>query len=83
MPTSTEISNSVGGQLNRLLAYMPMWLSSVVYTALTGLCFGLIYRLMHLLIIRWWAAAIVVVAVGITWGTIAYRTRVNARPVVG
>jgi hypothetical protein len=80
METLNKKENSVNERWNRFMSGRPMWISILVYTGLAGIAFGLVYLLMHLLIVQWWVAVIVVVAIGATWGVINHRLRSRENP---
>ena len=51
----------------------PLWAFLLIYTALSGIGFGLMLLLIFLLTLKWWVASIAVVSMGLTWGTLAHR----------
>ena len=55
------------------LSNKPIWLYWIVYTALIGLLFGLFYIAMFLLLLQWWVPVIVILAVGMIWGTFTFK----------
>jgi len=64
---------TVSGRFGAFMAGKPLWAFLIVYTILAGLGFGLLYTLMYLLLLRWWGAAITVLAIGAIWGFSAHR----------
>jgi membrane protein required for beta-lactamase induction len=80
METLNEKENSVNERWNRFMSGRSMWVSILVYTVLAGIAFGLVYLLMHILIVQWWVAVIVVVAIGATGGVSNHRSRSRESP---
>ncbi|PKL23314.1 MAG: hypothetical protein CVV47_15395 [Spirochaetae bacterium HGW-Spirochaetae-3] len=68
----SEIGKSPAEKLMSLLAGKPIWVSWIVFTALSGVCFGVFYTAMYLLALKWWVAALVIIAFGMVWGSLAY-----------
>jgi hypothetical protein len=49
-----------------------MWAFWIAYTVLSGILFGIFYTAMYLMAQLWWVPIIVVIAVGMIWGTLVY-----------
>lgn len=67
-----EVGKSVQKDFTSFLSGRPMWAYWIAYTALSGILFGVFYTAMFLMASRWWIPIIIVVAVGMLWGAIAY-----------
>ena len=55
-----------------LLSNQPMWVFWIAYSVLTGFFFGIFYTATYLLALQWWLAVIVIIAIGVVWGSIIY-----------
>ena len=75
MSKLNAVANSLGGKLKTVLSGKPLWAFWAVYTVLSGIIFGVSYTLMYFLVLRWWVAAIAVVAIGLIWGTSAHKVK--------
>jgi len=67
-----EISNSLKEKLMSLLSNKPMWAFWIAYTVLAGVFFGIFYTATYLLALQWWLAVLVIIAVGVIWGSFVY-----------
>lgn len=67
-----ELGSSMNGGIMSVLANKPMWVFWVVYSALSGVLFGVFYTATYLLALRWWVAVIVIIAIGMVWGSLVY-----------
>lgn len=69
---SNEIGKSVEAKLMSLLSNKPMWVFWIAYSVLSGVFFGVFYAATYLLALKWWVAVVVIIAVGIIWGSFVY-----------
>ena len=60
------------------LANKPIWMFWLVYTGISGVLFGVFYAVTSLLAVRWWVTILVLIIVGVVWGSFAF-TR-SSRP---
>ncbi len=54
------------------LSNKPIWAFWIAYIILSGVLFGIFYTAMYLMSQLWWIPIIVIIAIGIIWGTLAY-----------
>lgn len=59
-------------QAANFLTGRPIWIWWISYTCLAGLLFGIFYFVWNILTDKWWAVALIILGVGIVWGTISY-----------
>lgn len=67
-----EVGESVQKNLMSFLSQKPIWIFWIVYSALSGILFGIFYTTIYLVAQRWWIPVVVILAVGMIWGTVAY-----------
>lgn len=72
MAKMNEVGETVSKKLGTFMANKPVWVFLIVYTAITGLCFGFVYALMYLLALRWWGVTITIITIGVIWGASAH-----------
>jgi len=70
-----ELGTSMEGGIMSLLANKPIWVFWIVYSALSGALFGVFYAATYLLALQWWVAVIVIIAVGMIWGSVVYSKK--------
>lgn len=70
-----ETGKAVGKEVGSFLSDKPVWVWLIVYVVLTGIIFGLFYTIFHLLTLQWWVTTILILVVGLIWGTFAYYNR--------
>ena len=66
-----------------LLSGKPIWVSWIFFTVLSGLIFGVSYTLIYFIALKWWIAALVIIAVGIIWGTAVHKRQARIDAVEG
>jgi fatty acid desaturase len=57
------------------LSGKPVWYWWAGYILLTAVLFAVFYLALIILAGKWWIVAILVIAIGFIWGTIAYTNR--------
>lgn len=67
-----ETGASLKDNFASLLSDRPMWVYWITYTVLTGIVFGIFYAAMYFLALQWWVTALVIIAIGMIWGTVSY-----------
>jgi len=67
-----EVSKTAEKSFKSFLSDKPLWVFWIAYTLLSGILFGIFYTAMYLMAQLWWVPVIVVIAIGLTWGTLAY-----------
>ena len=67
-----EVSKTAEKSFKSFLSHKPLWVFWIAYTLLSGILFGIFYTAMYLMAQLWWVPVIVVIAIGLTWGTLAY-----------
>jgi len=67
-----EVAESMEGKMMSMLKNRPIWAFWAVYSAFSGVFFGIFYTVTYLLALRWWVAVLVMVAIGIIWGSFVY-----------
>ncbi len=73
MKNLNENDSSPKSRWNAFMSEKPLWTFLLIYTALAGIGFGLMLLVIFLLTLKWWVAAIAVVSMGLTWGTLTHR----------
>lgn len=70
---SVEESNkSLKESFMSLLSNKPIWVFWIAYSVLAGVFFGIFYTATYFLALRWWVAVLVIIAIGVIWGSIIY-----------
>lgn len=64
------------------LASKPIWVFWLVYTGISGILFGIFYAVSALLVVRWWVPVLVILVIGVVWGSFAF-TRSSRREKAG
>jgi len=67
-----ETIQSLEDKAGSLLINKPIWVFWLVYTGIIGLLFGIFYLITTLLLSRWWVPVIIILLLGITWGSFAF-----------
>ena len=67
-----EVGKSVQMKLMEFLSDKPFWMYWIVYSALSGILFVVFYIPMFIIAQQWWIPFIVIMAVGLIWGSFAY-----------
>jgi len=67
-----EVKKSAQKQFTSFLSGKPMWAYWIAYSVLSAVLFGIFYTVMYLMAWQWWIPVIIIIAVGIIWGTVAY-----------
>jgi hypothetical protein len=67
-----EMIEAVEDKANSLLINKPIWVFWLVYTGIIALLFGIFYLITTLLLSRWWVPVIIILLLGITWGSFAF-----------
>lgn len=55
------------------LTNKPIWAFWLAYSALIAIVFGIFYTAMYILVLQWWVPIIIILALGIIWGSIAHE----------
>ena len=63
-----------------VLANKPIWVFWLVYAGISGVLFGVFYAVTSLLVIRWWVLILVILLIGIVWGSFAFTRSSRAVP---
>lgn len=69
------------GKVVSLLKDKPMWVFWAVHSVLSGLIFAIFYTVTTLLALQWWVAVIVIIAIGMIWGSIVYSRKEGVKKV--
>ena len=67
-----EVGKSVQMNLMAFLSKKPIWAFWITYSVLSGILFGIFYTAMYLMAQQWWIPVVIIIAVGMIWGTFAY-----------
>ena len=67
-----EVGKSVKKNLASFLSGKPVWAFWIVYSVLTGIMFGIFYTAMYLVALQWWIPVVVVLLIGVVWGTVIH-----------
>ncbi|HAH61007.1 MAG TPA: hypothetical protein DCL73_02770 [Treponema sp.] len=67
-----EVGKSVKKNLASFLSQKPIWAFWLVYCVLTAIMFGIFYTMMYLVVLQWWIPVVVIIAIGMIWGTVNY-----------
>lgn len=67
-----EVIQSVEDKAGSVLLNKPIWVFWLVYTGIIAVLFGLFYVVTTLLLARWWVPVIIIVLIGIIWGSFAF-----------
>ncbi|MBU0955056.1 MAG: hypothetical protein KKI09_06475 [Spirochaetes bacterium] len=67
-----EVGKSVQKKFTSFLSDKPMWVFWITYSILSGILFGIFYAAMYLMAQLWWVPVIVIIVIGMIWGTLAY-----------
>lgn len=67
-----EVGKSAQKQFTSFLSSKPIWAFWIAYSVLSGILFAVFYTTMYLMAQRWWIPVIVIIAIGMIWGTIAF-----------
>ncbi len=67
-----EVGKKVQLNLMSFLSDKPMWAFWLAYSILSGVLFGLFYLAMYLIVLQWWIPLVIILAIGIVWGSFAY-----------
>ena len=79
MATVEEIGKTAETKVKSYLVDKPIWVFWIIFTALTGVLFGISYIVIYLLSMRWWIMALVIIVFGMAAGTIAYFGKENMK----
>jgi Flp pilus assembly protein TadB len=55
-----------------LLVDRPIWVFWLVYSGVTAVLFGIFYAITALVASRWWITLLVIVAIGLVWGSMTF-----------
>ena len=72
-----EAGKSARLNLMAFLSDKPMWAFWLVYSALSGILFGVFYTAVYLMAQQWWIPIVVILAVGIIWGSFAFTRDIH------
>ncbi|MDA3852391.1 MAG: hypothetical protein PF447_14150 [Spirochaetaceae bacterium] len=67
-----EVSKTAQRSFKSFLSDKPMWVFWIAYTLLCGILFGIFFTTLYFMAQLWWVPVIVVVVIGMLWGTLAY-----------
>jgi hypothetical protein len=73
-----EVGETVQRGVMSFLSNKPVWAFWIVYSALSGILFGVFYAAMYFMALRWWIPIIAIIAVGTIWGSIAYAGKARS-----
>jgi hypothetical protein len=68
-----EVGKSARNKFMSFLSGKPMWAFWIAYTVLSGILFGIFYLAMYLMALLWWIPIIVIIAVGMIWGSLSHK----------
>lgn len=54
------------------MADKKMWVFWVLYTVMSGALFSVLFGIVRLTMQRWWIAPIIIIGIGLMWGTTKY-----------
>lgn len=74
-----ESNKSLKEGLMSFLSNKPMWVFWIAYSVLAGVFFGIFYTATYLLALRWWVAVLVIIAIGVIWGSVVYTKNKPAK----
>lgn len=60
------------------LSEKPIWFWWLTFSFITGLLFGLFYFVVYVLTLKWWVVTILILLVGVIWGTIGFVNKKKA-----
>ena len=66
------VGESVHKNVSSFLSDKPMWAFWIFYSGLCGIMFGAFYAAMYFMVLRWWIPVILIIVIGIIWGSFAY-----------
>lgn len=75
--TKEELEKQASG----LLTGKSIWIWWISYTVLTGILFCIFYLVWKILTDKWWGIALIILCIGIAWGTISYYNQKSISPV--
>ncbi len=67
-----KTDNVVEKSIASFLSDKPIWVWWLSYIVLTGVLFGIFYLALYLLTINWWVGVLILLIVGIVWGSIKH-----------
>ena len=69
--TGKIISDKAGS----MLTGKPIWFWWAGYVLFTAILFGVFYLTFYILTVQWWAVILLVLVIGIIWGTVAFTNK--------
>lgn len=75
MNVLSTAATSLSEKMGSFLENKPIWAVWIIHTVLVGLMFGVFYAVMSLLALKWWGAALSIVAIGVIWGTLVHTKK--------
>ena len=73
-----KTDNVVEKSMASVLSDKPIWVWWLSYIVLTGVLFGIFYLALYLLTINWWVGVLILLIIGIVWGSIK-RFQISGR----
>jgi L-asparagine transporter-like permease len=67
-----KVGESVQKGVASFLSGRPLWAFWILYTILSGALFGVFYIAMYFIVLQWWIPVIIIIGVGMLWGSIAH-----------
>jgi hypothetical protein len=67
-----KTDNVVEKSMASFLSDKPIWVWWLSYIVLTGVLFGIFYLALYLLTINWWVGVLILLIIGIVWGSIKH-----------
>jgi ABC-type multidrug transport system fused ATPase/permease subunit len=67
-----KTDNVVEKSIASFLSDKPIWVWWLSYIVLTGVLFGIFYLALYLLTINWWVGVLILLIIGIVWGSIKH-----------
>jgi len=67
-----EVGKTAQMKLMSFLSNKPMWAYWIAYTVLSGILFGIFLTTMYLMAQLWWVPVIVIIVIGMIWGTLVF-----------
>jgi hypothetical protein len=73
-----KVANPFVEKIIMFMANKKMWVFWTLYTIVSGVLFGVLYGAFRLVAQRWWIAPIIIIGIGLIWGTSQYSAMKSA-----
>ena len=73
-----EVSKSAKKKFLSFLADKPIWASWAAYTLVSSILFVIFYAAMSLMVLQWWIPIVIVIGVGMIWGTLNFEGKTSS-----